>query len=348
MAPPPSGRPPQISLVPSCEQLNVQLIRVLLRPLGSSAFIKEEVKLVELVTSVLRDLIKKTQDLPKMTSDEVQCLALDICTDLLVRWRLGELYMFSLRFLRKSIFIAIAKDWPRRGRAPLEDLPDPDTPTPLQEFIGKEDQKRLRQFLEKKRQRDLAAAQRVRAKLKPEDQALFDAWVRHQGQRGWQSAYAKKHERSPTWVNNHLNHIRKVLRSDPDVNDPDRFVTRLHLYQEQDSLPEPVGSPAPQDAEEELSSEEKAEVPLSFEELTQALRQAFPDDQHVDCVIIMFAAGYADEDILAGCFGVRPWDSPDQRQRAQKELNDLLKKLHSAYVIIMEQFWRLHENGGER
>jgi hypothetical protein len=197
-------------------QLNLQLLRLLLRfpVLGSPLYLDEEERLIDLLLPVLRGLIEHRPWLRRRCDPDG--LAKGVCFDLIFAWRGGA----PLWFTHKHLWNLVRRQWEKEGKAggsaaDLDALPD-----------GRNQDPGLAEEIE----RALRLAEEFRAGLGTEDRKLFDAWVRNAGRPGWKKAYAVAAGRSPTWVTNHLEHLRRRLRTRHHIADPDDFIDALQFY----------------------------------------------------------------------------------------------------------------------
>lgn len=169
------------------------------------------------------------------TSDD---LAFDVCATLMEKWRTGELWYFTAAYLRTALGNQLRG--PRQGARLPVDMVDNRVRTPLSQKLHEEENRRGQEEVDRQREKDEATYKKVREKLNPDEQKLFDAWIEHYGEWGWQGRFARSHGYANTWVTNHLNHIRDIITEEGE--NPEVFVGRLHLYKilTQPAAPDPV------------------------------------------------------------------------------------------------------------
>ncbi len=211
-------------------RLNVGLLRVLLRlpVFGSPLYLEKEDSLIRSLLPILRDLIQRRPWLRKRYDPDT--LATAVCYDLMFVWRRGAPLWFTPGYLWNLVRRHLEKDGKVRGNtARLEEMPDSKrNAVELAEEVG----------------RALRLAEEFRSGLAAEERKLFEAWVRHTGKPGWKKAYAVAARRSPTWVSNHLEHLRQRLRSRHHIADPDDFIDALQFYSPGEGEEEPESGPA--------------------------------------------------------------------------------------------------------
>jgi hypothetical protein len=284
---------PENDSTSAVRQLNVGLLRVLLRfpVLGSPLYLEEEGRLIQSLLAVLRDLIVHRPWLRKRY--DADTLATGVCYDLLLAWRSGAPLWFTPGYLWNLVRRHLEKD----GRSPggasrLDELAD-----------GKPNAAELAEEVE----RALRLADEFRAGLAAEERRLFEAWVKRTGRPGWKKAYAVATRRSPTWVSNHLDHLREGLRVRHHIADPDDFVDALQFYtpREKDEVPEgdePLKPPPAKGSEARPPRVDLAEVFQGQPELLELMRvcgdrQALGDEQVRQA---LFGQGCGNLDALLG------------------------------------------------
>jgi hypothetical protein len=260
-------------------RLNVQLLRVLLRfpVFGSPLYLEEEDSLIRSLLPVLRDLIQRRPWLRKRYDPDT--LATGVCYDLMFIWRSGTPLWFTPGHLWNLVRRHLEKDGKTRGSAALrEEVAD-----------GKGNAAELAEEVE----RALRLAEEFRTGLAAEERKLFEAWVRHAGKSGWKKAYATATQRSPTWVSNHLEHLRERLRARHHIADPDDFIDALQFYSPGDRE-EPEGPAA-----EAAPAEGPRDAPPGLD-----LAEAFEGDSDLLSLMSVYGkAALAEEQIQQALLG---------------------------------------------
>lgn len=183
--------PPELTAFP-CDGLNVQLMRLRLRPAGTEARLDEEAALVRRVReSGLVRLPAGVRATGEMQDDR---LADSVMLDLMVAWRSGRLLYFSLKGLDRVVRDYLRQNyWGHEGAGdegaePRDDLAaDPAEEVQLARL-------------------DLPA---FRAALADSPRRLFDWIVAHgelYGRHGWQTRARADLDASESWVS--VNHAK--------------------------------------------------------------------------------------------------------------------------------------------
>lgn len=220
------------------ESLNRLLMEFRLRRPGTPEWFDAEGELTKALQRYLVDNLIDDWMLRQGSYRASNELASDICGTLMEKWRTGELSYFTDTYLRTALGNQLGVL--RQGARLPADMVDKRVQTPLSQEIHEEEKQRGKEELDRQREKDEAIYKKVRSKLNPDEQKLFDAWIEHYGEWGWQGRFARSHGKSNAWVANHLNCIRPIITEEGE--NPEVFVGRLHLYKilTQPAAPDPV------------------------------------------------------------------------------------------------------------
>jgi hypothetical protein len=280
-------------------RLNLQLLRVLLRAplLGSPLFLEEEDRLVHLL---LRDLRRLVEGRPLLCRrHDPEALATDVCCGLIPMWRNGVPFWFTHTYLRHLLRRRLGEERTPRltSEAELEAVTDRHP-----EEAGRDEEVR----------RMLHLADEFRDGLDPVHRDLFDDWVRHDGRPGWKIDHARRTGRSPTWVTNHLNRLRRMLVQQHGLSHPDEFIEVVQFFRPAQDAGEPAAQPP------EPPARPQAEPPAERAPRVD-LAEAFTGQPPLQRLVGLYGhpLGQSEDDIGAQLFG-----DDDPRPRLEALLAD--------------------------